>query len=175
MSFHTDITLVAAITKDRGLGKDGQLIVDCPEDMKHFREVTKNGIVIMGRKTWDSLPEKYRPLPGRANIVITSSKDQSRFPGAYLSDSIEGAKDKAQLLSYCTGQSVFVIGGGSVYEGFKDHITHAIITEYDWIVPSDTKLFELDDSWKRDMSKSRSIVTDIRAINFNYYYKVRTK
>ena len=173
MTFKTSITLVAAITSDRGLGKDGQLLVDCPEDMRHFRQVTKNGIVIMGRKTWESLPERFRPLPDRANIVITSSKDQSKFPGAYLAESIDKAKEKAQLLSYCTGQEVFVIGGGAVYEGFKDHITHAIITEYSWTAPSDTKLFELDNTWKRDMSKSRSIVTDEKTINFNYYYRLK--
>lgn len=169
MTYETDITLIAAIEKNRGLGKNGKLIVECPADMQHFRSTTRNGIVIMGRKTWESLSDQYRPLPNRDNIVITSSKEQSLFPGAYIANSIQNAKEKAQIMSYCTGQRIFVIGGGSVYEGFKDHITHAVITQYNWSVDSDTKLFEFDDTWELDHEFYHAITDPRGLIEFKYH------
>jgi len=67
----TELILIAAVAANGVIGKDNQLLWHLPEDMKHFKSLTQGRAVIMGRKTWESLPEKFRPLPGRHNIVIT--------------------------------------------------------------------------------------------------------
>ena len=66
-----EIVIIAAVAKNRVIGRDNQLIWNIPEDMAHFKATTLGCPVIMGRKTWDSLPTRFRPLPGRRNIVVT--------------------------------------------------------------------------------------------------------
>ncbi len=66
-----EIVIIAAVAKNRVIGKDNTLIWSIPEDMAHFKALTSGQTVIMGRKTWESLPPRFRPLPGRRNIVIS--------------------------------------------------------------------------------------------------------
>ena len=103
------LSLIAAVARNRAIGKDNQLLWHLPEDMKHFRETTRGKPVVMGRKTWESLPEKFRPLPGRQNIVV--SRDPAyKAHGADLAGSLEGA------LALAGGaEEVFVIGGEQLY------------------------------------------------------------
>ena len=103
------LSLIAAVARNRAIGKDNQLLWHLPEDMKHFRETTRGKPVVMGRKTWESLPEKFRPLPGRQNIVV--SRDPAyKAHGADLAGSLEGA------LALAGGaEEVFVIGGAQIY------------------------------------------------------------
>ena len=103
------ISLIAAVAQNRALGKDGQLLWHLPEDMRYFRETTRGKPVIMGRKTWDSLPDAFRPLPGRHNIVI------SRNP-AYDADgaTLVGSLEEAVRLTQDDAE-VFVIGGAEIY------------------------------------------------------------
>ncbi|MBT5343172.1 dihydrofolate reductase, partial [Candidatus Woesearchaeota archaeon] len=63
------INIIVGMTKNRVIGKDNSLPWHLPEDLKNFKALTENNIVIMGRKTWDSIPEKFRPLPNRNNII----------------------------------------------------------------------------------------------------------
>lgn len=96
--------IVAHTRKDRVIGKDGSIPWYYPEDLKHFKEITSNHTVIMGRKTWESLPEKFRPLPGRKNIVIT--RDLSyEAPSAEVFDSLEKSLE----------DDAFIIGGATLY------------------------------------------------------------
>ena len=67
----TILTLIAAVAKNGVIGKDNRLPWHLPADLRHFKALTTGHAVIMGRKTWESLPEKFRPLPGRQNIVVT--------------------------------------------------------------------------------------------------------
>jgi len=69
------LSLIAAISENNCIGKDNALLWDIPEDMKHFKNVTFGHIVLMGRNTWESIPEKFRPLPNRKNIVVTLDKN----------------------------------------------------------------------------------------------------
>ena len=103
------ISLIAAVARNRALGKDGQLLWHLPEDMRYFRETTRGKPVIMGRKTWESLPDAFRPLPGRRNIVI------SRNP-AYDADgaTLVGSLEEAVRLTQDDAE-VFVIGGAEIY------------------------------------------------------------
>ena len=103
------ISLIAAVAGNRAIGKSGQLLWHLPEDMRHFRETTRGKPVIMGRKTWESLPDAFRPLPGRHNIVV-SRNPAYEVPGATLVTSLEEAVQ-------CAGAAgeVFVIGGAELY------------------------------------------------------------
>jgi dihydrofolate reductase len=103
------LVLIAAVAKNRVIGKDNQLIWDLPEDMAHFKALTAGHTVLMGRKTWESLPPRFRPLPGRRNIVITRQTNYAAS-GAEIANSLENG---LQLAS--TAETVFVIGGADLY------------------------------------------------------------
>lgn len=106
------ISLIAALGENRAIGKGGALLWHIPDDMRRFKEITAGHPVIMGRKTWESLPEKFRPLPGRTNIVVTR---QARYPasGAIVAASVEAAR--AQASRSPGGDEIFIIGGGELY------------------------------------------------------------
>jgi dihydrofolate reductase len=101
-------SIVVAYGANRGIGYQGRLPWRLPSDMRHFRELTTGGTVLMGRKTYESLPERFRPLPQRRNIVI-SANPAFAAAGAEVWHSVESA------LQAC-GENCFVIGGGSIYE-----------------------------------------------------------
>ena len=108
------INIVAGIgVKTRALGKAGDLLWEIPEDLKRFKTLTNGHPVIMGRKTWESLPEKFRPLPGRTNIVITRENEYVT-PGGMVVNSMESAISTAQ--SAQGGDEIFVMGGGEIYK-----------------------------------------------------------
>ncbi len=104
------VAIIAAVAKNNVIGKDNDLIWDLPDDMKFFTTMTKGRPVIMGRKNYESIPEKYRPLPGRRNIVITR-KDDFEAPDCDVVNSIENA-----LSLVATEDLVFIIGGGQIYD-----------------------------------------------------------
>lgn len=117
--------VVAATTGDMGIGKDGKLPWKLPSDLKFFKEITmstsdpsKKNAVIMGRKTWESLPSHFRPLSGRLNVVLTRSQsfDIAAMENVVTSGSITSALELLAASPYCLSiERVFVIGGGEVY------------------------------------------------------------
>lgn len=104
-----EIVIVAAVAANRAIGKDNALLWHIPEDMAHFKALTAGQTVLMGRKTWESLPPRFRPLPGRRNIVVTRQADYDA-PGAETADSLENALKLASTVA-----TVFVIGGAEIY------------------------------------------------------------
>ena len=101
--------LIYARAHNGVIGKDNQLPWHLPEDMAHFRQLTKGCPVVMGRKTWDSLPPRFRPLPGRTNIVVTRQPDW-RTEGAVPAASLEHA------MQLCADAPItWVIGGAQIY------------------------------------------------------------
>ncbi|MDP2625070.1 MAG: dihydrofolate reductase [Candidatus Peregrinibacteria bacterium] len=117
--------LVVAIDEDNGIGIDGQLPWYLSEDLKFFAKVTKTtedpdkqNAVIMGRKTWESIPDKYRPLPGRLNIVLSRSHTYF-LPSDVLLESSFG--DALKSATEGNVEKVFVIGGGRVFEETLNH------------------------------------------------------
>jgi len=111
---HIMINIIAAIQeRDQGLGYNNDLLYQLPEDMKFFRTITKDTLVIMGRKTWESIPEKFRPLPNRENIVITR-QDNYEAPGAITTKSLSKAIDYAK--NTFPEKEIFIIGGGEIYK-----------------------------------------------------------
>ena len=87
----TMVTVVAAVAANGCIGKDGGLPWRIPEDMQRYRRITMGKVVVMGRKTWESIPEKFRPLPGRTNVVVTRHSDYPLQPGVERVGSLEVA------------------------------------------------------------------------------------
>lgn len=119
------LALIAALDRRGAIGRRGGLLWRESEDQKHFRRVTMGCPVIMGRKTWDSLPERFRPLPGRRNIVITRNA-QWQGSGAERAASLEDA-----LQSVTDAAKVFAIGGGELYALALPRADELVFTEID--------------------------------------------
>lgn len=124
------ISIIAALgATTRALGKGGELLWRIPDDLKRFKELTMGHPVIMGRKTWESLPEKSRPLPGRTNIVVTRQAHYTA-PGATVVGSLEAAR--AEAARAAGADEIFVIGGGEIYREalpFVDRLYLTLIDE----------------------------------------------
>ncbi|MFW0784753.1 dihydrofolate reductase [Gordonia sp. CPCC 206044] len=121
------ITLVWAQDRAGAIGRDNAIPWHVPEDMAHFREVTASHAVLMGRKTWESLPSRFRPLPGRRNVVITRS-DSFEADGADVVHSLAEALDRV------ADHEVVVMGGGEIYAAAMESATHLRLTEIDVLV-----------------------------------------
>jgi dihydrofolate reductase len=117
--------LIAAVARNGVIGRNNQLLWHLPEDMRHFRRVTLGCPVIMGRKTWESLPDRFRPLPGRANIVVTRNA-QWQAAGAQVALSMEDA-----LALAGEAAKVFVIGGAALYAAALPLADELVLTEID--------------------------------------------
>ena len=132
---------IACIDKNRGIGKDGKLLISIPEDMKFFRETTKDSIVIMGRKTLYSFKDKM-PLKNRINIVFTSDKDfLSKHPEYQNLDNIFFVNNKNEMnniLSKYPDKKAFVIGGADIYNFLLDECDTLLLTELDTVLEADS-------------------------------------
>ena len=103
------ITIIVAYDEEYGIGKDGKLPWHLPEDMQHFKETTMGHWVVMGRKTWESIPKRFRPLLNRYNVVVSRTNPRRKHRCAVgWGISLEAA------LEICEGE-IFIIGGGSLY------------------------------------------------------------
>lgn len=148
------IKLIVAISKNRAIGKNNDLIWHLPADMKFFSETTKGAIVLMGRKNWESIPDKYRPLPNRLNLVIT--RDPSfNDSGCEVFNSIEEAINKYSN----DNRDLFIIGGGQIYAYCLDHnlVDEMLITHIDESFEADTFFPEVNDkNWRIEQLQSFS-------------------
>jgi dihydrofolate reductase len=136
----TGIALIWAQARDRVIGADGELPWHLPEDMALFRRLTMGSTVVMGRRTWESLPERFRPLPGRTNVVLTRDGD-------WTADGARTAASVEQVIG--EHGSLWVIGGGAVYSAFLPHADRLVVTDVDLAVPGDTWAPAIDAAWVR--------------------------
>lgn len=127
----TRVGLIWAEARGGVIGANGGMPWHVPEDLAHFREVTMGAPVIMGRRTWESFPERFRPLPGRRNIVVTRN-DQWREVGADRAPTLQAA------LTLGSGGTVWVIGGGQLYREAIERADILEVTELDLDVDGDT-------------------------------------
>jgi dihydrofolate reductase len=126
------IALVAAVAQGGVIGRDGTIPWRIPEDARRFREVTIGHPVVMGRRTWESLPDRFRPLPGRRNVVVT------RTPG-WHADGAERAGSLEEALRLLEGaERVSVIGGAQLYAEALPLADELLLTEIDLEVEGDT-------------------------------------
>jgi dihydrofolate reductase len=119
------VTLVAAVARNGAIGRGGNLLWRLPEDMAHFKSLTMGHPVIMGRKTWDSLPARFRPLPGRRNLVLSHQR-HLQLEGAEVFATLEEA-----LAATADAEQVYVIGGAQVYAEALPHADRLALTEID--------------------------------------------
>ncbi len=119
------LSLIAAVARNGAIGKGNELLWHEPEDQKHFRRTTLGCPVIMGRRTWESLPARFRPLPGRRNIVVTRNTAWGE-PGAEVAHSIEAA-----LALVADAPKAFVMGGGELYAQALPLVNELVLTEVD--------------------------------------------
>lgn len=124
--------LVWAEARGRVIGRDGGMPWSVPEDLAHFREVTLGAPVIMGRRTWESFPDRFRPLPGRRNIVVTGS-DSWQADGAERAGSLDAALELVREVS-----AAWVIGGARLFVEAIDRADVLEVTELDLEVDGDT-------------------------------------
>ncbi|HEX7638612.1 MAG TPA: dihydrofolate reductase [Burkholderiaceae bacterium] len=124
------IALIAAISRNGVIGDRGELLWKLPEDMQFFRRITTGHPVIMGRRTWDSIPAKFRPLAGRTNIVVTRQKDW-RADGAIVAHDFETAVELAleSVAHEPHASRAYVIGGAEIYALAMPHADELVLTE----------------------------------------------
>jgi dihydrofolate reductase len=135
------LNLIFARARNGVIGHNNTLPWHLPEDLAHFKATTLGQPVIMGRKTWDSLPVKFRPLPGRMNIVVTRQTDW-HSDGAHVVHSVDEA------LQACTTETQpWVIGGAELYRLAMPKATRVVVTEIDADFEGDAFAPELDASW----------------------------
>jgi dihydrofolate reductase len=135
------ISIIVAVSDDWGIGMKNELLWRIPEDMKRFRKLTMGKTIIMGKKTWESLPK--RPLQGRKNIVLTDVHGEI-IDGSVTAYSIEDALDKSR-----SDDEIFIIGGGTVYRQFMNVADRLYITHVHKNAPADVYFPEPDpDKWE---------------------------
>jgi dihydrofolate reductase len=130
------ISIIAAVSEDLGIGKDNDLLWRIPDDLKRFKKLTLGNALIMGKKTWESLPKK--PLPGRKNIVLTDDIHEC-IDYSVTAYSIEDALGKCEK-----DEEIFVIGGGTVYRQFMPIADRLYITHVHKTSPADVYFPEID-------------------------------
>lgn len=142
------VGMIWAQTNQGIIGADGGMPWRLPEDMAHFTRVTTGHPVVMGRKTWESFPDKYRPLPHRTNIVVTRQQGWGSTPeasGAVVLDSVGAALAQARLSP--GAEEVWVVGGGEIYAQAMEDCNVAVITVINTDVPGDTLAPVLGADW----------------------------
>jgi len=141
--------MIAAMGKNRVIGKDNDIPWHLPDDFKFFKNTTKGHYVLMGRKNWESLPHNFRPLPGRPNVVITRQEDY-QLEGAELVSSLENAIELARKNDET---EAFIIGGGEIYCMGLDLADKIYLTEIDGEFDGQVTFPEFSDTAWKEVSR----------------------
>lgn len=160
------MNIIVAIGKDGEIGKGGDLIWHISEDLKRFKALTMGHPVIMGRKTWDSLPRK--PLPGRRNIVITRQKE-FKAEGAEIVNSIDEAVNATK------GGDAFVIGGAEIYNSFLPYVNRLYLTYVEDECPEADAFLPLDLSSGWELSEESPEFSTPEGVRYKYLTYQRIK
>ena len=160
----TRIHMIFARARNGVIGRDNTIPWRLPEDMAHFKRLTTGWPVIMGRKTWDSLPPKFRPLPGRANIVITRQPDW-KAAGA------ETAASLADALALCAAsEEVWIIGGAQIYAQAMPLAGRIEVTEIAENIEGDAYAPPLGAEWRETAREDHVSATGMK-FSFITYQK----
>ena len=162
----TQLTLIAAVASNRVIGRGNDLVWRSPEDMARFKAATLGHAVIMGRKTWESLPPKFRPLPGRRNIVVTRQADYAA-QGAEIADSLAAA------VALAGDGEVFVMGGGELYAQALPLAGRLLLTEVDLTPVGDTLFPEVPASDWREVAREAHRDANGTPFAFVTYNRIR--
>lgn len=161
------ISIIVAVSDDWGIGKDNDLLWHISEDLKRFKRLTTGNTIIMGKKTWESLPR--RPLPGRKNVVLTDNPKE-QIEGAETAYSIDDA------LARCSKkEEIFIIGGGSIYRQFMPLADRLYITHVHTNAPADIYFPAIDLNVWEAVEKEEFLNTDDHEIPYTYVIYLRKK
>jgi dihydrofolate reductase len=146
-----NVSIVAAVAHGGVIGRNGDIPWRVPEDMAYFKALTTDHPVVMGRRTWDSLPERFRPLPDRRNVVVTRNEE-------WAADGAERATSLEDALRLLEGEErVFVIGGAEIYAAALPVADELLLTEIDLDVDGDTFFPEFSRDEFEEMSRGAQI------------------
>jgi dihydrofolate reductase len=161
------ITIIVAIAENNGIGFRNDLLCHVPGDLRRFKEITMGHCVVMGKKTWESLPKK--PLSGRKNIVLTDNPNDS-FEGAFAAFSID------QAVSLCDpDKEIFIIGGGTIYRQFFPLADRLLITHLHKTFEADTFFPEIDPGkWEKSDNQEHIVYTP-EPLSFSYTTYLKKK
>jgi len=157
------ISLIAAMSKNRVIGKNNDLPWRLPDDMKYFQNTTNGHVVIMGRKNFDSLPAKFKPLPNRTNIILTRNKE-------FEADGCEIFTDLSEAVRFannCKEEELFIIGGGEIYNQSLHLADRIYLTRINQEIEGDTYFPELAPEWKV-VKKNHHPKDDRHQYNFDF-------
>jgi dihydrofolate reductase len=148
MTVYKNVSMIAALgLETRFIGRDGQDIWQIPEDRKRFRKLTLGHPVIMGRKTWGAIPEQYRPLKDRYNILMTRDEKFPTPAGTFLALSLESAISTAMLFPGL--EEIFIIGGAEIYKQALPYAQKLYLTAVDDPVEGDVRFPMYQDTFTK--------------------------
>ncbi|MDA3833265.1 MAG: dihydrofolate reductase [Spirochaetales bacterium] len=162
------ISIIVAVASNNAIGKNNELLWHIPDDLKRFKKLTLGHCLIMGKKTWFSLPR--RPLPGRNNIVMTDDPCECIGGGCITAYSVEDALSKCE-----EGKEVFVIGGGSVYRQFLDLADRLYLTHVHRDFDADTFFPDIDPGVWQVVDREDNLRADDREFSWSYVTYDRKK
>lgn len=174
----TPFSIVVAMDQNRGIGRDGKLPWHLKCDLQHFKEITtktqdknKRNAVTMGRKTWDSLPAQFRPLPDRVNVVITRNSSLEFPRGVLRADGLEQALILGAPSSAI--ESVYVIGGAQIFEQaiVRKECRKIYLTQILQTFDCDTFFPPFTDYFQHEVSSPRYVENEIPCLFAEYSRK----
>ena len=158
------ISMIAALARNRVIGKNNDLPWKLPDDMKFFMETTKGHHTIMGRKNYDSIPHKFKPLPNRTNIVVTRQKNFDA-PGCIVVDSVEKGLEIARENKE---PEVFIIGGAEIYKLGLPYANRLYLTEINAEIEGDTRFPTFDKGQWRETSRQHHATDERHTYAFDF-------
>lgn len=160
----TDIKIIVAVDLNNGIGKDNDLLFSIKEDMKHFTEKTTDGVVIMGSKTYESIPKKFRPLKNRINIIL-SRNENKEYPNedVLIKTSLNSAITKAKKLK----KNIWIIGGASIYKQALSYVKEIELTQIFTEKNADTFFPEFKDKFKL-IKESEKMFNEKEKVEFQF-------
>lgn len=159
------ISLVVAVSDNNAIGRAGDLLWRLPKDMQFFKTVTMGHHVLMGRKTYESIPEKFRPLPGRVNLVVTRQPGY-QAPGCKVVGTVEEAIEFAKANEET---ELMVIGGGEIYRQLFDAADKIFLTQvHHRFADADTFFPEVVNYWWQPVFRERHFADEKHAYDFEF-------
>ncbi len=160
------ISMIAAVAENLVIGKDNDLVWSLPDDMKYFMQITTGHPVIMGRKNYDSIPDKFRPLKNRTNIIVTRNNTSE---AGYCSDCVMvNSIENALTLAKKENKEVFIIGGGQIYDLSLPYADRLYLTEIKESFEGDTFFPNFNKSEWKEVSRKRHERDDRHEQEFDF-------
>lgn len=169
-----NISIIVAVGSNGAIGKNNTLIWHLPADMKFFKEKTTGHCIITGRKNYESIPEKFRPLVHRTNIIITRQPDY-KAPGTLIAGSLAEAIEKAEKLCQPDDKELFIIGGGDIFRQSLHLADTIYMTEIEEAFDADVFFPELNKQEWYEVSRVKGIRDEKNKYDYSFVTYKRKK